>query len=112
MALACALQAAEAQVSPADGAAQFCTLGDGPGDERVTVSIGEAAADVADSIELKKRYLIPPAQIIGVDFLLIRFNRHREGPGDFVVTSASIRRNLRSSWVVDNGSPAATQEPF
>ena len=112
MALACALQAAEAQVSPSDGAAQFWTLGDGPGAERVAVSIGVAADDAADSIELKKSYLIPPEEIIGFDFLRSRFNRHREGPGDFDATSASIRRNLRSSWVVDNGSPAATQEPF
>ena len=91
---------------------KFWTFGDGPGAERVAVSIGVAADDAADSIELKKSYLIPPEEIIGFDFLLNRFNRHREGPGDFDVTSASIRRNLRSSWVVDNGSPAATQEPF
>ena len=110
--MTCALQAAEAQVSPAEGTAQFWTLGDGPGAERVAISIGVAAVDAAGSIELKKSYLMPPTEIIGVDFLLNRFNRHREGLGDYDVTSASIRRNLRSSWMVDNESPAATQEPF
>jgi hypothetical protein len=58
--------------------------------------------DLSAGIESRKSYAIPPFEIIGFDALLNRLNRHREGPGDYDVTANSIRRNLRSAWVVDN----------
>ncbi|MBP8296042.1 MAG: DUF3943 domain-containing protein, partial [Burkholderiales bacterium] len=58
--------------------------------------------DLSAAIDARKSYAIPPLEIIGFDVLLNRFNRLREGPGDYDVTAASIRRNARSRWVVDN----------
>lgn len=49
-----------------------------------------------------KSYLIPALEIIGFDFLLNRFNNAYFGCCDYNVSSSSIRRNLRSSWVTDN----------
>src|SRR5688572_24213343 len=49
-----------------------------------------------------KSYLIPALEIIGFDFLLNRFDHAYFGCCDFDVSSSSIRRNLRSSWVTDN----------
>ena len=67
-----------------------------------TSSAQVPTTDAAAEIDANKSYLIPVPEIIGFDFLLNRFNRHREGPGDYDVTTTSIRRNLRHSWVVDN----------
>ena len=58
--------------------------------------------DLSAAIDARKSYAIPPLEIIAFDVLLNRFNRYREGPGDYDVTAASIRRNARSRWVVDN----------
>jgi len=46
--------------------------------------------------------LIPAIEIISFDFLLNRFNKLTTGSKDYDVTLATIRRNLRSHWVVDN----------
>jgi hypothetical protein len=58
--------------------------------------------DWSAAIEARKSYAIPPFEIIGLDVLLNRFNRYSQGVGDYDVTTDSIRRNLRSRWVVDN----------
>jgi Domain of unknown function (DUF3943) len=71
-------------------------------DDATTRAAAKPNMDLSAEIDARKSYSIPPAEIIGFDFLLNRFNRHNEGPGDYDVTSASIRRNLRHSWVVDN----------
>jgi hypothetical protein len=43
------------------------------------------------------------AEILGFEFLLNRVNRCcGEGRQDYAVSAQSVRRNLRSSWVVDN----------
>jgi hypothetical protein len=47
-------------------------------------------------------YVIPALEIIGFDFLLNRYNRRFSGSSDYDVSGASIRRNLRGPWVVDN----------
>jgi Domain of unknown function (DUF3943) len=49
-----------------------------------------------------RSYVIPGAEIIGFDFLLNRYNRAFSGVSDYDVSTASIRRNLRGPWVVDN----------
>ena len=48
-----------------------------------------------------KSYGIPAAEIVGFDFLLNRIDRRIYG-SDYDVSGASIRRNLRGGWVVDN----------
>jgi hypothetical protein len=49
-----------------------------------------------------KSYLIPAMEILGFDLLLNRYNARTSGSSDYDVTMASIRKNLRSSWVTDN----------
>lgn len=60
----------------------------------------EPAASAAATPD--KSYVIPALQIIGFDFLLNRYNRRFSGTSDYDVSRASIRRNLRGPWVVDN----------
>jgi len=57
--------------------------------------------DFTGAIAANKSYAIPAAQIVGFDFLLNQFDRHHFGCCDFDSNTRSIRRNLRSSWVVD-----------
>jgi hypothetical protein len=61
-----------------------------------------SSASAPPSTEPNKSYLIPAAEIIGFDFLLSRYNRRFSGSSDYDVSWASIKRNLRGSWVVDN----------
>jgi len=68
---------------------------------------GAARPDIAAQIDANKSYAIPAAEIFGFDFLLNRYNR--PSSDDYNVTAASIRRNLRSSWVVDNDPFAVNQ---
>ncbi len=49
-----------------------------------------------------KNYFTPALEIFGFDFLLNRYNRRYSGSSDYDVSTASIRRNLRGPWVVDN----------
>jgi hypothetical protein len=51
--------------------------------------------------EASKSYVIPAVEIIAFDALLNRFDKAYFGCCDFDVTSRTVRRNLRSSWVVD-----------
>ncbi|MBK8739950.1 MAG: DUF3943 domain-containing protein [Betaproteobacteria bacterium] len=107
--LACMLGVVAAGVAAAGAAAPGAT------DDEQTLNVWTAADDAATgrpaarpkldlsaAIDARKSYAIPPLEIIGFDVLLNRFNRLREGPGDYDVTAASIRRNARSRWVVDN----------
>ena len=57
--------------------------------------------DLEARIEADKSYSIPALEILGFDFLLNRFNRQYFGCCDYDVSRESIRRNLRSSWVVE-----------
>ncbi|CAM5796770.1 DUF3943 domain-containing protein [Rhizobacter fulvus] len=61
-----------------------------------------AAAAEGAAPAAAKSYAIPAAEIIGFDFLLNRYNRRFSGSTDYDVSGASIRRNLRGPWVVDN----------
>ena len=60
--------------------------------------------DMARAIEASRSYAIPAAEIVGFDLLLNQFDRHAIGE-PYHTSLASIRRNLHSSWVVD-------QDPF
>ena len=57
--------------------------------------------DYTREIEAARSYAIPAAEIVAFDVLLNLFDRQHFGCCDFEVTTRSIRRNLRSSWVVD-----------
>lgn len=60
-----------------------------------------ATAAPAES-EPEKSYIVPALEIVAFDFLLNRYNRRFSGTSDYDVSWASIRRNLRGPWVVDN----------
>ncbi len=62
----------------------------------------QQAEPVAAPADTEKSYAIPMLEIAGFDFLLNRYNRRFSGSSDYDVTAASIRRNLRGPWVVDN----------
>ena len=49
----------------------------------------------------RKSYAIPALEIVGFNGLLNLYDRHVNG-SDYQSTFSSIRRNLHSSWVVDN----------
>lgn len=103
-----------AEPVPSVGIGQFWALREDPRAEYVIDLSDNAALDAPAAIVAQKSYAIPPVEIVGFDFLLNRFNRHREGPGDYDVTTASVRRNLRHSWVVDNDPFSVNQflHPF
>jgi hypothetical protein len=59
-----------------------------------------------DAARQKRDYALPALEIIGFDFLLNRINRNfSSARDDYDVSIGSIRRNLHSSWGVD-------QDPF
>ena len=60
----------------------------------------EPQPDRTREIEANRSYAIPAAEIVGFDFLLNQFDRHAIGE-PYHSNLASIRHNLRSSWVVD-----------
>ncbi|HET9218524.1 MAG TPA: DUF3943 domain-containing protein [Terriglobia bacterium] len=52
--------------------------------------------------EPRKSYIIPAIEIVGFDFALNRFNNRFIDPHSFDISWSSIRRNLKTGWVVDN----------
>jgi hypothetical protein len=60
-----------------------------------------ACAQDSPFSESRKSYLIPALEIIAFDTALNRFDKAYFGCCDFDVTMSTVRRNLRSSWVVD-----------
>jgi hypothetical protein len=61
----------------------------------------EPKADFGREIEASKSYAIPAAEIVGFEILLNRVDNAHYGCCDYRVTMDTVRRNLRSSWVVD-----------
>jgi hypothetical protein len=59
-------------------------------------------AEAVDEAEPDKSFVIPTLEIIGFDLLLSNYNRHTSSSSDYDVSAASIKRNLRGPWVVDN----------
>jgi Domain of unknown function (DUF3943) len=62
-----------------------------------------------DSNEPEKSYVIPALEIVGFDFALNRFSSRYVDRDEFDVSWSSIRRNLKSNWVVDNDEFATNQ---
>jgi hypothetical protein len=60
-----------------------------------------ALPDFAQDIEARKSYAIPAAEIVVFDSLLNFFDRHFVGD-EYKSNARSVRRNLRSTWVVDS----------
>ena len=65
-------------------------------------------ADALADIEARKSYWIPAAEIIGFDLILNGINRNFIGD-EYNSSLASIRKNLRSGWRVDN-DPFSTNQ--
>lgn len=61
----------------------------------------EITTDKAPPRAPRKDYSLPALEILGFDFLLNRFNHSFSSSRDYDVSLSSIRRNLKSSWVVD-----------
>ncbi len=49
-----------------------------------------------------KSYILPAVQIVAMDSVVNLAGRHLTDPANYKVTPASIRRNLRGPWVVDD----------
>ena len=62
------------------------------------------APNFSADIEARKSYAIPALEIFGFDLLVNRVNKSFDTNGEYDVNLSSIRRNLRSSWIVD-GDP-------
>jgi len=62
----------------------------------------EPLPDRSADIEARKSYAIPAAEIVIFDTLLNQWDRHHEPCCDYDSNLRTIRRNLRSSWVVDS----------
>jgi hypothetical protein len=62
----------------------------------------EPLPDRSTDIAARKSYVIPAAEIVVFDTLLNLYDRHHYGCCDFDSNLHTIRRNLRSSWVVDS----------
>ena len=67
------------------------------------------ASDDSNSGEAKENYIIPALEIVGFDFALNRFNQRYIDRESFNVSWSSVRRNLKSKWVVDNDEFATNQ---
>lgn len=52
--------------------------------------------------EQQPNYLVPVVDILGFEFLLNRFDYYVISKKTYGTTAASVRRNLRGKWVVDN----------
>ena len=86
-----------ARRTPASAGVLFSTL--------LLLFVGSARADE----EGGKSYAIPAAEIVVFDFLLNRFDNQYFGCCDYRVSSDTVRRNLRSSWVIDRDPFAVNQ---
>ena len=73
-----------------------------PTNESAPRPVGFLSRDFSADIEARKSYAIPALEIVGFDFLLNQINRHDSGSSDYDSNLSTIRRNLRSSWGVDN----------
>lgn len=58
--------------------------------------------DLSAKIEARKSYAIPAFEILGEEFILNQINRRFSSSDDYQSNLSTIRRNLRSSWKVDN----------
>ncbi|WP_428421150.1 DUF3943 domain-containing protein [Methylibium sp.] len=98
LALLLAAPCAAAQAEPKVAAAELPD----PAAEQTPADPTATATATATAKTPDKSYAIPALEIIGFDFLLNRYNRRFSGTRDYDVSGASIRRNLRGPWVIDN----------
>src|SRR6266550_3626939 len=61
----------------------------------------DANRSMATAFGERKNYALPAFEVVGFNVLLNLVDRHIYG-SDYQSTLSSIRRNLRSSWVVDS----------
>jgi hypothetical protein len=77
-------------------------------DESSTAAPEPDASPAVEPMQLdpdrtKKSYVIPALEIVGFNFALNRFDkRFMDDTETFNVSAATIRRNLKGPWVVDN----------
>jgi uncharacterized protein DUF3943 len=69
--------------------------------DRAPATAATPQRDWSTEMQTRRSYAIPAAEILGFQFLLNRFDKAFVGP-EYDVSVSSIRRNLRSKWVVDN----------
>ncbi len=60
------------------------------------------ARDFSADVEVRKRYGIAALEIVGFDVLVNLVNRYGSGSSDYDSNLSTIKRNLHSSWGVDN----------
>ena len=70
--------------------------------DTTTRSPASAARDFSADIEARKKYGVPALEILGFDLLVNLVNRYGSGSDDYDSNLSTIKRNLRSSWGVDN----------
>ncbi|MGI9026195.1 MAG: DUF3943 domain-containing protein [Burkholderiaceae bacterium] len=70
--------------------------------DSATRSSPPVARDFSADVEMRKRYGIAALEIIGFDVLVNVVNRYGSGSDDYDSNLSTIKRNLRSSWGVDN----------
>ena len=71
------------------------------------IATGALAGDEPENTG--KSYVIPAAEIVGFDVLVNQFDRHYLECCDFDSNIHTIRRNLRSSWVVERDPSLVNQ---
>ncbi len=69
----------------------------------------EPKPDFSGTIEARKSYGIPAAEIVAFDFLLNQYDRHHFPCCDYDSNIHTIRDNLHSSWVTDRDPFTVTQ---
>jgi hypothetical protein len=69
--------------------------------DKAPSTVATPQRDWLTEMQTRRSYAIPAAEILGFQFLLNRFDKAFVGP-EYDVSLSSIRRNLRSKWVVDN----------
>ena len=87
-----------AQGAEGDGSTSRTTAAN----DTTTRSTPPPAGDFSADIEARKKYGVPALEIIGFDLLVNAVNRYASGSDDYKSNLSTIKRNLRSSWGVDN----------
>ena len=70
--------------------------------DSTTRSSPPVARDFSADVAIRKRYGIAALEIVGFDVLVNVVNRYGSGSSDYDSNLSTIKRNLRSSWGVDN----------
>ena len=92
------MSGAQAQTSAPPDAPRVVPLDQSSSPPKRLPDLGEPSAPGP----VKKDYAFPALEIIGFDTVLNRLNHHFiKGTTDYDISVASWRRNLKSSWVID-----------